>query len=160
MLKHFPGHGATEEDSHEGFAYSDRTLEELRQCEFLPFRAGIEAGARAVMVGHISLPQITGDGTPAVLSEAVMNQMLRQELGFQGIIITDALNMGAITENYTTEDAAVQAILAGADMLLMPADFQKAYQAVLNAVNDGRITRERLDESVLRILKVKCSEDL
>lgn len=89
-----------------------------------------------------------------------MNQMLRQELGFQGIIITDALNMGAITENYTTEDAAVQAILAGADMLLMPADFQKAYQAVLNAVNDGRITRERLDESVLRILKVKCSEDL
>ena len=113
-----------------------------------------------LMVGHISLPQITGDGTPAVLSEAVMNQMLRQELGFQGIIITDALNMGAITENYTTEDAAVQAILAGADMLLMPADFQKAYQAVLNAVNDGRITRERLDESVLRILKLKCSEDL
>lgn len=160
VLKHFPGHGATEEDSHEGFAYSDRTLEELRQCEFLPFRAGIEAGARVVMVGHISLPQITGDGTPAVLSEAVMNQMLRQELGFQGIIITDALNMGAITENYTTEDAAVQAILAGADMLLMPADFQKAYQAVLNAVNDGRITRERLDESVLRVLKVKCSEDL
>lgn len=158
VLKHFPGHGATSEDSHEGFAWSNRTLEELRQCEFLPFQAGIEAGARVVMVGHISLPQVTGDDQPASLSETVMQDLLRQELGFDGIIITDAMNMGAISENYGSGEAAVQSVLAGADMILMPADFHSAYQAVLDAVNSGRISGERLDESVLRILTVKTEE--
>lgn len=158
VLKHFPGHGATSEDSHDGFAYSNRTLEELRQCEWLPFRSGIEAGARVVMIGHISLPQVTGSDLPASLSAEVMQNLLRQELSFDGIIITDAMNMGAIVENYGSGDAAVRSVLAGADMLLMPADFRTAYQAVLDAVNDGTISMERLDESVLRILTVKMEE--
>lgn len=158
VLKHFPGHGATSEDSHEGFAYSERTLDELRQCEFLPFRAGIDAGVRVVMVGHISLPQAAGDSSPATLSETVIGGMLRQELGFDGIVITDAMNMGAIAENYSSGDAAVRAILAGVDMLLMPADFHSAWQAVVDAVNNGTISMERLDESVLRILTVKTGE--
>ena len=158
VLKHFPGHGATAEDSHDGFAYSNRTLEELRQCEFLPFLAGIEAGAKVVMVGHISLPQVTGNDLPATLSETVMQDLLRRELGFQGVIITDAMNMGAIVANYGSGDAAVQSFLAGADMILMPSDFQSAYQAVLEAVNNGIISMERLNESVLRILTVKTEE--
>lgn len=154
-LKHFPGHGATAEDSHEGFAYSQRTLEELRTCEFLPFQAGIEAGSEFVMVGHITLPQVTGDGLPSSLSGAVVTDLLRTELGYEGIIITDAMNMGAIAENYSAADAAVRAIQAGIDVILMPSDFYGAYQGILDAVQTGTLTEERLDESVERIIELK-----
>lgn len=156
-LKHFPGHGDTVEDSHAGYAYSYRTLEELRASEFVPFKAGIEAGANFVMVGHISLPNILSTDTPSSLSYTVVTGMLREELGFQGVIVTDALNMGAVSNYYSSGEAAVQAFLAGVDMLLMPVDFQSAYDAVLNAVYDGTITEERLNESVERILAVKLS---
>ncbi|MBC5688766.1 glycoside hydrolase family 3 protein [Mediterraneibacter sp. NSJ-55] len=154
-LKHFPGHGGTSEDSHDNFAYSDRSLEELRSCEFLPFQAGIEAGSEFVMVGHITLPQIAESDTPATLSKTVVTDILRGELGYTGIIITDAMNMGAIAQNYSADRAAVQAVQAGIDMLLMPSDFYSAYQGILDAVKNGEITEQRLDESVKRIIDLK-----
>lgn len=154
-LKHFPGHGDTAADSHAGYACSSKSLDELRSCELLPFKAGIEAGASFVMAGHISVPNVPGCDTPASLSHTMLTEILRNELGFQKIIITDALNMGAISNYYTSGQAAVQAILAGADMLLMPSDFQSAYAEVCAAVYDGRISQERLNESVRRILAEK-----
>lgn len=154
-LKHFPGHGNTSEDSHAGYACSHKTLEELRKSELRPFKSGIEAGADFVMMGHISLPDILGDDTPASLSHTIITDVLRKELGFDGIVITDALNMGAIVNNYSSAEAAILAVQAGADMLLMPGDFQSAYQGVLDAVQNGRIPEERIDESVERIIKAK-----
>ncbi|NCC02053.1 MAG: hypothetical protein EOM34_15535 [Clostridia bacterium] len=154
-LKHFPGHGATTTDSHNGAAIVDRSLDELRSTEFLPFSAGIQAGADFVMVGHLEVPQVVSDGTPASLSATMITDLLRGELGFEQIVITDSLSMEAITDYYTPDEAAVQAIQAGADMLLMPSDFTAAYQGVLDAVNNGTISEERLNESVKRILMVK-----
>lgn len=154
-LKHFPGHGATGQDSHEGKAYSQRTLEQLRQCEFLPFIAGIQAGTEFIMVGHIALPEVTGSDIPATLSPQIVTELLREELGYQGIVITDAMDMGAVTNYYSAEEAAVQAIQAGVDMILMPSDFEAAYQGVLLAVQNGVISEERLDESLKRIISLK-----
>ena len=155
MYKHFPGHGGTTADSHAGYAYVDDTLEELEAGAFVPFRSGIENGIRVIMVSHISCPNVTGDNTPATLSPMLITDILRNEMGFDGIVITDALNMGAITAQYSSDQAAVAALTAGADILLMPEDFQTAYQGVLNAVADGTVTEERINESVERILKVK-----
>lgn len=156
-LKHFPGHGDTAEDSHVEYAISYKTLDELRASEFVPFEAGIREGAGFVMMGHISLPNVLEDYTPASLSYTVTTEILRKELGFDGIIITDALNMGAIAENYTSGEAAVKALQAGADMLLMPADFADAYAEVCAAVRDGRLSEERINESVERILSRKSA---
>ena len=158
MAKHFPGHGGTSGDSHEGTVYLNSTKEELESCEFLPFQAAIDADTEFVMVGHISLPNILEDDTPASLSEEVVTEMLRNDLGFDGIVITDAMNMGAITNNYTSAEAAVQAVQAGVDMILMPQDFEDAYQGILSAVNSGTISEDRIDESVRRILEVKMGE--
>ena len=155
VLKHFPGHGSTTEDSHQEFAYNNKTKEELKSQDFVPFQSGIEAGADMVMVGHICVPNVTGDDTPSTLSEKVVTDILRGELGFKGLVITDALNMGAISGSYESAEAAVRALEAGCDLLLMPEDFQAAYQGVLDGVNSGRITEERIDESVKRILEVK-----
>lgn len=155
-LKHFPGHGSTTGDSHKGAAVSYRTMDELRQADLLPFAAGIEAGAEFVMAGHISFPNIdTGEDVPATISRYFLTDILREEMGFDGIIVTDAMNMQAITDYYSSGDAAIKAIEAGADMILMPASFGDAYSAVQTAAADGRISEERIDESVLRILKVK-----
>ena len=154
-LKHFPGHGNTAEDSHAGLAVSGKTLEELEACEFLPFETGIRAGAEFVMTGHIALPAVTGDYVPATLSETITTSLLREQLGFDGIIITDALEMAAVTNSYSSGDASVRAVLAGADVVLMPADFYGGYHAVVDAVYSGTISSERLDESLRRILKVK-----
>lgn len=158
VAKHFPGHGGTSGDSHEGTVYLNSTKEELESCEFLPFQAAIDADTEFVMVGHISLPNILEDDTPASLSEEVVTEMLRNDLGFDGIVITDAMNMGAITNNYTSAEAAVQAVQAGVDMILMPQDFEDAYQGILSAVNSGTISEDRIDESVRRILEVKMGE--
>lgn len=153
--KHFPGHGDTDADTHIGYAISNKTRKELEQTELIPFRAQIEAGVPLLMVAHISLPALNGDNTPATLSEQVVTGLLRNELGYENIIITDAMNMGAIVENYGGNDACVRAVQAGADMLLMPQDPPGAYQAILEAVHSGVLTEERIDESVLRILRVK-----
>ena len=154
-IKHFPGHGDTSTDSHKGYAKTDKTWDEIKNCEMIPFVAGIEAGTDMVMVAHICAPNVTGDQTPASLSYTLITEKLRGELGYDGVVITDALNMGAITDNYTSSEAAVAAIKAGADIILAPLDFRAAYNAILSAVNFGEISVERLDQSVLRILNLK-----
>lgn len=155
VSKHFPGHGATAEDSHDGAASTGKSLDELRAAELVPFQAAVDAGAEFIMVGHISVPGITGNEVPSSLSAYMVNEVLRSQMGYRGIVITDAMNMGAITSGYHSSDAAVTAILAGVDMILMPENFAEAYDGVINAVNNGLITQERIDESVVRIVRLK-----
>lgn len=159
-LKHFPGLGSTSEDTHDGRVEITKSLDEMRASDFVPFSAGIEAGADFVMVSHATAPALDEDNVPSSLSKKVITDILRGELGFEGIVITDALDMTAITDYYTPEEAAVMALEAGADMLLMPEDFEKAYNAVLAAVQDGTISEERINESLDRIYRVKCAGKL
>lgn len=159
VAKHFPGHGDTVADSHNGIAVSDHDLERLRAVEFPPFQRMIQEGIGFVMVGHITLPQITTDAMPATLSKEAID-LLRQELGFDGVIITDAMNMGAIVEYYPTGEAAVKAVQAGIDIILMPANLEEAYTALCQAVQNGTISESRLDESVRRILDRKYESGL
>lgn len=154
-LKHFPGHGATSGDTHAGYAYTDKTLDELMQSELVPFSNGIQNGVHFIMVSHIAAPQVTGDNLPASLSSYMIQTVLREQMGYDGIVITDAMNMGAISDSYGSADAAVRAVNAGADIVLMPKDFVSAYQGVLNAVENGTISTDRIDEAVRRILRVK-----
>lgn len=154
-IKHFPGHGDTAGDSHTGAVMTSRTREEIESCEYKPFRAGIEAGSPLVMVGHIEAPNLTGDDLPATLSKTMMTDELRGKLGFDGVIISDSFEMGAITDNFEPADAAVRFIEAGGDVILMTADLKASYQGILDAVASGSITESRIDESVLRILKAK-----
>lgn len=153
--KHFPGHGATSADTHKGYAYTDKTLEELEACELIPFQRCIADGAKIIMAAHISVPNVTGDDTPTSLSKTMVTDILREKMGYTGLVVTDAMNMGAITEEYTSAEAAVKALQSGVDIVLMPENFQEAYQGVLDAVADGTLTEERIDESVTRILTVK-----
>ena len=151
-LKHFPGHGDTSQDTHSGFASISRGWDSLLSCgELQPFLAGIDAGAKMVMVAHICAREVTGDSTPSSLSKTIIEDKLRSELGFDGVVITDALEMGAITEEYSSAEAAVKAILAGADMLLAPLDFREAFDAVVDAVERGIIPKSRIDSSLARI---------
>ena len=154
-LKHFPGYGTATADDHNGSVSLDRTLEQLEQTEFVPFSAGIGKGAYFVMVSHLSVPAVTGDDTPADLSEKLVTELLRNTLHFQNVVITDAHNMGSIAQNYTSAEAAVAALRAGVDMILMPQDLQGAYDGVTKAIADGVLTEDRIDRSVLRILNVK-----
>lgn len=154
-IKHFPGHGATAGDTHQGYAYTDKTWKKLKDSDVLPFKESIKHGVSFIMVGHISLPKVTGEDVPASLSSYVIKDLLREKLGYDGVVITDALNMGAITEQYTAEQAAIQAVLAGNDILLMADNFKNAYEGILRAIQNGTITEERLDESLERILRVK-----
>lgn len=155
--KHFPGHGDTTADTHEGYAYSNKSKEELYQCELIPFIGGIERGVPFIMVGHISFPHIIGNETPASLSKTIVKDLLINELQYKGIIITDALNMDAISQKYSSAQAAVKALNAGVDMLLIPDDFNAAYEGILSAVQNGEISENRIDESVYKILKTKIS---
>lgn len=154
-LKHFPGIGGTAEDTHDGMASVEKSLEDMKASDFVPFQSGIESGAHFVMVSHVSAPGLVGDNTPCSLSDKVITDILRGELGYNRIVITDAMNMAAITEYYSSDEAAVMAIKAGADMILMPEDFQAAYDGVLAAVKDGVIAEERINESLKRIYRVK-----
>lgn len=156
-FKHFPGHGAVAQDTHDGFAYTQKSYDELMQSEWVPFQKAGDYGIDVVMVGHISLPAVTGDDTPASLSEKMVSEILRTDLGYDGLIVTDALNMGAITQKYSSSEACVRAFAAGADLLLMPADFQEAADGMMQAVQDGSISEDRLDESLLRIVYAKLS---
>ena len=159
-LKHFPGHGDTAADSHDGAVTLDKTLEELRSCELRPFASGIAAGAPLVMVGHISAPSAVPPeeaNLPASLSPGLIDGLLRQELGFTGLVVTDSLAMKAITENFTPGEAAVRALQAGADLLLMPADLAEAFDAVTEAVETGAIPEAALNAKVARILAAKQS---
>ena len=149
-LKHFPGHGDTAEDSHTALAVTYKTLDELQACELLPFAA--DTGLHAVMVGHIAAPNVTGDDTPATLSPQLVALIPDAE---NTLIVTDSLAMDAITAAYTPGEAAVQALQAGCDVLLMPNSLPEAYAAVLEAVQNGTISEERLDRSVNKILLYK-----
>ncbi len=155
VLKHFPGHGDTAEDTHTGAAWVDHDLERLMSFELIPFQEGIEAGADAVMVAHIILPKLMDDPVPATLSKEVVTGILREKLMFDGVIITDAMEMSAVSAYYEDDEAAVMAVLAGIDMILMPRSVEEAFCAILSAVEKGVITEERIDESVYRILRLK-----
>lgn len=151
-VKHFPGHGDTTEDSHKGMAVAKHTLEEMQQIEWIPFKRAIEQGVEFVMAGHITTPNATTDNLPASLSYGMLTEQLRNHLNFQGIIITDALDMGAVTQY---EDASFMAIKAGADMVLMPFELEKSYAHLCDAVKDGIISEQELNEKVKRILSLK-----
>ena len=157
VVKHFPGHGGVSGDSHSGAVSTDKSLEELFASELVPFQRAIDGGAQFLMVGHIAAPNVTGDDTPASLSKVMITDVLRTQMGYQGVVITDAMNMTAITANHAEDEAAVLAVNAGADMILMPEDFGKAYNGVIDAVNNGTIEEYRINEAVVRIVKAKLA---
>ena len=152
-FKHFPGHGDTAEDSHKGIAVNRKSKAEMEKCEWLPYNS--LTSSECVMVGHIAAPGITGDMTPASMSYKIVSGILRQQLNFNGVVITDSLEMGAVTGSYTPAEAAVNAIKAGCDIILCPDDFRTAFNAVIKAVEDGKVSEERINESVYRILLLK-----
>jgi len=155
--KHFPGHGDTAADSHIDLPVISAGRDRLENLELVPFRAAIAAGAGSVMTGHLSVPALEPDpNTPATLSHNILTDLLRKQLGFQGLIVTDAMDMGGITVRFSPGEAAVRAVVAGADCLLMPPVADAAFEALQAAVKSGRILRERLDESVRRILQAKA----
>lgn len=151
-FKHFPGHGDTAEDTHTGAAYTSKTLEQLQACELLPFETTNKISPHAVMVAHIAVPNVTGDDTPASLSEKIVDLIPNSK---NTLIITDSLAMQAITNRCSAGEAAVMALQAGCDILLMPNDLDEAYHAVLNAVQSGELSQQRLDQSVEKILRFK-----
>ena len=157
-LKHFPGYGSATVDDHNGTSIVEKTLDELESCDLVPFQSIIaqEGSVPFVMVTHLSYPNVTGSDTPADLSSAIVTDILRDKLGYQNVIITDSQSMSSITDHYSAGEAAVQALAAGCDMILMPSDLQGAFDAVKAAVADGTLTQSRIDESVLRILTVKA----
>jgi beta-N-acetylhexosaminidase len=154
-LKHFPGHGDTQTDTHIGLPVITADYRRLDTLELIPFRAGIDAGADVVMSAHIAFPAVTGDSNPATLSAAVLTGLLRDSLRFRGLVVTDALTMGAIVAKYGAGEATVRAFVAGSDLLLMPADPDSAVNAMTAAVENGRVSHERLDVSVRRVLELK-----
>ena len=154
-LKHFPGHGDTLADTHLGFAFTRKTWQQMTACEMVSFREGIRAGARLIMAAHIAAPAVTGTDVPSTLSPVILTEKLRGELGFDGVIITDALEMGAITRQYGSGEAAVRALQAGADLLLCPLDLCAAFDAVVNAIRAGVLSEARLEESLSRIRSLR-----
>lgn len=153
-IKHFPGHGDTSKDTHDEYVAVNKTWNELLSCELIPFINSLQS-TDMVMIAHITTPNITSDNLPASLSQDIIKGKLRNELGFNGVVITDSLRMGAITNHYSAAECAIKTILAGTDIILMPNDFMEAYNGIYNAVKDGTITEDNINESVLRILKLK-----
>lgn len=156
-VKHFPGHGDTSTDTHEGAAVVDKSLDELRAGELLPFESGIEAGVDMVMVGHITVTAV--DDEPATISKAVITDLLREELGWDGVVITDSLDMGALA-GYDNGETCVKFLEAGGDILLGVPDIEAALTALETAVTDGRLTEQRIDESVQRVLELKIEHGI
>ncbi len=154
-LKHFPGHGDTDVDSHLGLPVISVPRTRLDAIELVPFRAGIAAGAASVMTAHIALPAVYGDSVPATLRRDVMTGLLRDTLGFRGVTVTDALTMDGIARGYGVAESAVRAVRAGDDILLMPGNAEEAINAVVRAVESGALNREQIDASVRRILELK-----
>lgn len=156
-VKHFPGHGDTSTDTHEGAAVVDKSLDELRAGELLPFESGIDAGVDMVMVGHITVTAV--DDEPATISKAVITDLLREELGWDGVVITDSLDMGALA-GYDNGEVCVKFLEAGGDILLGVPDIEAALTALETAVTDGRLTEQRIDESVQRVLELKIAHGI
>ena len=154
-IKHFPGHGDTQSDTHFGYASTQKTWDEMLNCEMVTFKAGIRWGCQLIMTAHIAAPNVTGSTIPSTLSSIVLQDKLRGELGYRNIIVTDGMEMGAITQQYTSAEAAVGSIQAGVDIVLGPRYFTEAFDAVVAAVNNGTISEERINQSVRRILKLR-----
>ena len=158
-VKAFPGIGSASKDPADGLSITDRTMEEMQTAEFLSFQAAINENADFIMVSNVAAPNLIGGlYTPSCLEKTIVQDILREQLGYEGIIITAPLNEAAITEYYTSSEAVVMAIYAGVDMLLMPADYEEAYFGLLAEVLEGNISEERIDESLLRIYKVKYAD--
>ena len=153
--KHFPGHGDTAVDSHLGLGTISGDRKRLDEVELVPFRAAIRKGVDSVMTAHLAIPSVEPEAIPATVSQAVLTGLLRKELGFQGIIVTDAMDMRGLTKIFPAGEAGVRALIAGADVLLMPANPIEVISAVIKAVETGRVSRKRLDESVIKLLNAK-----
>lgn len=157
--KHFPGIGAAEGDSHEGSIYSSRTVGQMRKWELVPFDAAIDARVPMIMVSHLSCLGLGEESSdlPASLSADVIQSLLRDEMGYDGLVITDSLEMGALDGVCEPDEQGVLAIQAGADLVLMPKDFEQAYRGLLGAVRSGRLQESRIDESVRRVIRAKLT---
>lgn len=158
--KHFPGHGDTDTDSHIGVPIIHHSVEEWWELDAPPFQAAVDAGIDAIMTAHIIVPALDPAEDPATLSEPIMTGVLRDELGYDGVVVTDALTMEGVREHYGDDRVPVLALKAGVDMLLMPPDIDLAYNAVLDAVRAGEISEQRIDESVYRVLRLKFQRDV
>ena len=153
--KHFPGHGDTTIDTHHALAFINHDLTRLRNEEFIPFQNAIDNGVMSIMLAHIVVPKVTGSDIPATMSPIIVEDILRKEMGFNGLIITDALMMKAITENYSTAEVCTKAIEAGVDILLMPDNIEEGYQAVLNKAKSNPEFLKKVNQAVTRILNAK-----
>ena len=158
VYKHFPGHGDTAVDSHYSLPVIWKSLDELEEEELVPFRKAIEARAKMIMIGHIALPEITGEEVPASLAKEIVTGILKERLGFSGLIVTDGMNMGAVSNNYTSGEAAVLAFKAGVDLILMPEDEEEAIVGIEGAVEAGEISEEEINERVRKIIRFKTEE--
>lgn len=154
-MKHFPGDGASVGDTHTNTVIVNKTWEEMQECELIPFKQAIKSDCDFAMIGHVEFPKVTGNDYPASLSKEIITDKLKGELGFKGIVLTDALAMEAVNSLYTSDKAAVTALKAGVDILLMPKDFKLAYSGVINAVKSGEITEDELNEHLIRVLNTK-----
>lgn len=159
-VKHFPGHGDTSTDSHTGLPVIEHTREQWEKLDAPPFRAAIKAGTDTVMSAHIVVPKLDDSGEPATLSRKVLTGMLREELGYQGVIVTDSLQMEGVRQKHPDSEIPVLALEAGADQMLMPQNLPVAIDGVLKAVRDGRLSEERIDASVQRILELKAKRNV
>ncbi len=158
-VKAFPGMGAANKDPEDGFSTTERTLEEMRSAEFVSFKAAIEQDADFIMVSNVAAPNVIGgEYLPSCMSKIMVNDILREELGYDGVLITAPLNEAAVTEYYTSGDAVIEALNAGVDMFLMPENFEEAYYALLAEVLEGNVDESRIDESLLRIYKIKYAD--
>jgi beta-N-acetylhexosaminidase len=155
VAKHFPGHGDTATDSHTGLPIINHTKAQWERIDAPPFKAAVDHHADVIMTAHIVVPGLEKSRDPATMSRTVLTGLLRDKLGFQGVTITDSLQMAGATIKFGPDEAAVRAAVAGADMLLMPRDLGSAYNAVLAAVKSGRISESRLDDAVTHILRMK-----
>ncbi|MBO0774586.1 MAG: beta-hexosaminidase, partial [Actinobacteria bacterium] len=160
VAKHFPGHGDTSTDSHSGLAVVHRSWRQWWRIDARPFRAAVRAGADEIMVGHIAVPALDRSGLPASLSRRIITGLLRDRLGYRGVIVTDSLVMGGVLAGRTGAQVAVMAIRAGADELLMPGSIPVAYRALLAAVRSGRISMARLNTAVTRIIALKAARGI
>jgi beta-N-acetylhexosaminidase len=156
-VKHFPGHGETVTDSHVELPILSVPRDVLAARELVPFRAAVRAGVRAVMVGHLAVPDVSGPDVPASLSPSIVEGLLRHELGFDGVVVTDALNMGAVAGESRPGEASVRAFLAGADVLLMPVNIEESIEAMVRAVASGRVSERRVEESLERIARLAAT---
>lgn len=156
-VKHFPGMGSTKQDPHKGISTTDRTEEQFRAEEFVAFRTAVDSGVTMIMISNMAAPGLTGNNEPCVFSQKVVTDILRNEMGYDGIIITDAMNMAAVSQYYAADEAAIMALKAGCDMILMPEDYEKACKGVLEQIQNGTLSEERINDALSRIYRVKLA---